>query len=275
MNSRTYPLAASLVLLISGPVTASAQSTNAPAKIIYAPEPSTPPALKDIQIDSPTLRLSELFYSSELWFEENGGRLLLKVPTPAKGFVIPAPDPQTLWASKLDFQAHPFVFEETSTRQDLKDNMGKVLWSQPLPPANLRLFFTDTIIKFEVSRDMGSLNISDKGHRLLETVPDETLRFAVLSGDKEFRSRSRNYFLYHSPPATTQVSLTAPGLIYVQYRMASGEWAGEESVHAIAGTQQFVSSHKFDLLDTWRGYFDKSGKRVNTFHNGARLLQEE
>lgn len=109
-------------------------------------------------------------------------------------------------------------------------------------------------------------------------MPSETLRLTAFSDDENFRKTVKYRILSSLPVATTtQIDVNAPGLIYVRYRTTDGDWAGEEAVHALSAVWRYKTAHVSGSqpgLDLWAAYFDKTGKRIGTSHNGFRTLPQ-
>ncbi len=327
MNSKRSPHVAGFALLMTSfffALPAFAQSSPATQLPV-----SQQPALKDIQIQPPVLGIFDILWPSNLQFEDKDDALLLTQPPQMWGGT--KPDSKVLWAGKFGAKPQTFTLETTASEEDLKDDTGKVLWSQQFEEPSLTLDFdrrnhirlldsignelgfaptdesfphiypvhhhsepfhgkwmdsggirieTDTdrqqttvtsgtqliwsghrppndgvrlgrspesavygiptrkfpvglTITFEVTRETGSMSITDENHRLLETEPVETLHLTALCDDEKFRKSIHNWFLFSPHDATTQVDLNAPGQIYVEYHTAAGDWAGKETIHAI------------------------------------------
>ncbi len=134
-----------------------------------------------------------------------------------------------------------------------------------------------TALALKVTRDVGSVEISDEMHHRIETVSTETLHLTATSDDPAFRKTAQYYMLSEPITATTQVDLSVPGLIYIRYHTASGIWSGEEVVHALSAVWHNIMPHRSwsePGLDLWTAYFDETGKRISTMRQGFRPFKQ-
>ncbi len=137
-------------------------------------------------------------------------------------------------------------------------------------------FPVGTRLTFAVSRDAGSVIITDEAHQLLETKPADTLHCTILTSDEKFRKSIQNWFLFISHIVPTQVKLNAPGKIDAEYRAANGEWAGKTSIHTTVELRHVAWSRKPQTyLDTEVANFDKTGKLIGTFQDSSQPLHQE
>jgi len=144
------------------------------------------------------------------------------------------------------------VFDQQTAVYD-----GKyLLWSGPRPSNNgIQLgsspgsqvmgiatsrYNAGSVIPFTVSKEIGSMDVADRDHHLLETVPTETLRLTVLNNDAAFRKDIRNVWLFQPHVALTQADPLTPGQLYVQYHDANGSWVSGELVRADKVTRRFA-----------------------------------
>ncbi len=117
--------------------------------------------------------------------------------------------------------------------------LGSSPGSQVMGIATSR-YSAGSVIPFTVSKEVGSMDIADRDHRLLETVPTGTLRLTVPNNDAAFRKDIRNVWLFQPHVALTQADPLTPGQLYVQYHDANGNWVSGELVRADKVTRRFA-----------------------------------
>ena len=110
------------------------------------------------------------------------------------------------------------------------------------------------------------MDIADKDHRLLETVPTEALRLTALNTDPAFRKDIRNTWFFHLPVAFTQADPLALGQLYVTYHAANGAWVNEELVRADKVTHlQYMPGHQ-DMFEVKTHSLDAAENFANNPH---------
>jgi len=186
------------------------------------------------------------------------------------------------------------VEKDTGREQTTLFSGSHLIWSGPNPPNDgirygrsadspiggipTSWLPSGQTLTLEVTQQTGSIIVTDENHHFLEAVPSVTLRLTASSADESFRKTVKYRILSSLPVATTtQIDVNAPGLIYVRYRTPDGDWAGEEAVHALNAVWHYKTAHVSGSqpgLDLWAAYFDKSGKRVGTSHDGFRTFPQ-
>ncbi len=270
MQNRRFRFIAGLVLLLGGVSASCAQSP--PSQITYFPDISVPLTPKDIQIHPPVLGLPYPLWLSNLQFEDRNGVLFLTQP--AQGQFGTKPENRVLWSGSFAAGRRKFTVVNANGDDQIQDDAGQVIASQKMGDFPQLLPFSGTIT-LEVSKEAGSIVVTDENHRFLETVPSETLRLVASSDDAKFRRTAQYRLLSEPVAATTQVDVNTPGLIYAQYYTAAGDWAGEKAVHALSAAWRYKTARVSGSqpgLDFWAAYFDKTGKRIGTTHDGFRTF---
>ncbi|MGI4787456.1 MAG: hypothetical protein ACRYFS_01255 [Janthinobacterium lividum] len=128
MNSKTCFSAVALTLLTA----VFFSSSRVSAQFTYAPDPSTPPALTDIQIRPVELSLFPFLLTSRLQFKAENGSLFLTQTV--EGLIIDNKTETDVWSGKLGAEPQKFTLKVTEDDQSISDQNGKVIWSEPLKP---------------------------------------------------------------------------------------------------------------------------------------------
>lgn len=149
--------------------------------------------------------------------------------------------------------------------------LGNSPGSQVMGVATSR-YNAGSVITFTVSKEIGSMDVANRDHHLLETVPTETLRLTVLNNDAASRKDIQNFWLFQPHIALTQADPLAPGQLYVSYHAANGTLVNEELVRADKVTHQFrripmstAPTHQ-DMLEVKTTNLNEAGNLENNPH---------